>query len=118
MGAQVKFQLRRWQQAIPIRAYPFQLRRIGGPTAPGPPPVFDTSAGAGLGREGRPAANIQFPPGGEITGRGFFHDGEIVPLQRGDAGLARLGLAHDDVAPQLRHECCILSVKSYFDGLS
>ena len=118
MGAQVKFQLRRWQQAIPIRAYPFQLRRIGGPTAPGPPPVFDTSAGAGLGREGRPAANIQFPPGGAITGRGFFHDGEIVPLQRGDAGLARLGLAHDDVVPQLRHECCILSVKSYFDGLS
>ncbi len=39
MGAQVKFQLRRWQQAIPIRANPFQLRRIGGPTAPGPPPV-------------------------------------------------------------------------------
>ena len=92
MGARVKFQLRRWQQAIPIRAYLFQLRRIGGPTAPGPPPVSDTGAGAGLGRGGRPAANIQFPPGGEITGRGFFHDGEIVPLQRGDAALRALAL--------------------------
>ena len=46
MGAQVKFQLRRWQQAIPIRAYPFQLRRIGGPLPVSrlPPPRSMTSA--------------------------------------------------------------------------